>query len=357
MMPPDTQKITLPDLDTALQEAMAAVEAATTLDALEALRVETLGRSGKLTLLKRGLKDLSEAERPAFGQRLNEISETLTRRLDETRETLERAAIDEKLSTETLDVTMPGVYAPQGKVHPLTQVTRDICEIFQGMGFTVLDDFLCPEVETEHYNFEALNFPPDHPARDMQDTMYTDVAPQVLLRSHTSNAQIRHIEQHKPPVRIVAPGRVYRNEQVSSRKNVLFHQIEGLLIDEDVRFSDLKGILHEFSRQFFGGERKTRFRASYFPFTEPSAEVDVQCIFCEGAGCRVCNQAGWLEILGCGMVHPNVLEGVGIDSEHYTGFAFGMGIERMTMLRDAVQDIRLFYNGDLRFLRQYRGGL
>jgi phenylalanyl-tRNA synthetase alpha chain len=250
---------------------------------------------------------------------------------------------------------MPGVCHPQGTTHPLTLITQEICRIFEGLGFQVLDDNLCPEVETEYYNFEALNYPPDHPARDMQDTFYTDVAPTVLLRSQTSNAQIRYMENRKPPFRVVAPGRVYRNEEVSSRKNVLFHQLEGLLVDEHVRFSDLKGVLHEFTRQLFGGERPTRFRTSFFPFTEPSAEVDVQCILCNGAGCRTCGQHGWLEILGAGMVDPNVLQGVGIDPEVHSGFAFGMGIERLAMLKYAIDDIRLFYNNDLRFLQQFRG--
>jgi phenylalanyl-tRNA synthetase alpha chain len=290
-----------------------------------------------------------------IGALANEINDRLSLLVDEKLEALKAQEIQRKLEAETIDVTMPGIFRGQGTIHPLTLVTEEICDIFEGMGFQVLDDNLCPEVETEFYNFEALNFPPDHPARDMQDTFYTDVAGHVLLRSQTSNAQIRYMENQKPPLRIVAPGRVYRNEEVSSRKNVLFHQLEGLLVDEHVRFSDLKGILHEFTRHFFNGERPTRFRNSYFPFTEPSAEVDVQCILCEGNGCRTCGHHGWLEILGAGMVDPNVLKAVNIDPEKYTGLAFGMGIERLAMLKYAIDDIRLFYNNDLRFLQQFRG--
>jgi phenylalanyl-tRNA synthetase alpha chain len=240
-------------------------------------------------------------------------------------------------------------------VHPLSQITEDVCRLFEGMGFSVLDDNACPEVETEFFNFEALNFPADHPARDMQDTYYTEVASNVLLRSQTSNAQIRHMSQHKPPIRVIAPGRVYRNEEVSSRKYVLFHQIEGLYVDKNVTFADLKGTLNAFITELFGGnERPTRFRPSYFPFTEPSAEVDVQCLFCQGDGCKVCGHSGWLEILGAGMVHPNVLENCGIDSTVYQGFAFGMGVERLAMLRDAIDDIRIFYTNDQRFLKQFK---
>jgi phenylalanyl-tRNA synthetase alpha chain len=319
---------------------------------LDELRVEYLGRKGILTLMKRGLKDVTAEERPRLGQLLNEADQRLSAIIDDRKAVLEREAISAKLSAETIDVTMPGSYFPAGKRHPNTYVIQDICRIFQNMGFSLLEDNLCPEVETEYYNFEALNFPPDHPARDMQDTFYTNVGSNVLLRSQTSNAQIRFMENNKPPLRVIAPGRVYRNEEVTSRKYVLFHQIEGLLVDENVRFSDLKGVLHEFVRHFFGQERKTRFRASFFPFTEPSAEMDVQCIFCGGDGCKVCSHVGWIEILGCGMVHPNVLEGVGIDSERYLGFAFGLGVERMAMLRDSIHDIRLFYSNDLRYLRR-----
>jgi phenylalanyl-tRNA synthetase alpha chain len=332
-----------------------ALSAAETKDVLEAVRVEYLGRKGKITALMRGLKDVPPEERPLIGALANEIQESLGQVLEQKLQTFEQAGIAEKLKAETLDVTMPGVFRPIGSLHPLTQVTMEICDIFAGMGFNVIDDDYCPEIETEYYNFEALNFPEHHPARDMQDTYYTDVAGNVLLRSQTSNAQIRYLENNALPVRVVSPGRVYRNEEVNSRKFVLFHQLEGLLVDEHVRFSDLKGILHEFIRQLFGGERPTRFRASFFPFTEPSAEMDVQCILCNGGGCQTCGQAGWLEILGAGMVDPNVLRNVGIDPAKYTGFAFGMGIERLAMLKYSIDDIRLFFNNDLRFLQQFKG--
>ncbi len=343
------------ELESLKREADTALETANTQEALEAVRVEYLGRKGRITGVMRGLKDVSAEDRPAIGALANEIQESLGQRLEGKLDGFRQAEISNKLQKETIDVTMPGVFRPIGGRHPLSLVTEEICQIFQGMGFTVLDDDFCPEVETEYYNFEALNFPPDHPARDMQDTYYTDVAPNVLLRSQTSNAQIRHLEGRPLPVRVVSPGRVYRNEEVNSRKFVLFHQLEGLLVDDNVRFSDLKGILHEFIRHFFGGERPTRFRTSYFPFTEPSAEMDVQCILCSGAGCQLCGQHGWLEILGAGMVDPNVLQMVNIDPGKNNGFAFGMGLERLAILKYSIHDIRLFFNGDLRFLKQFKG--
>ena len=240
-----------------------------------------------------------------------------------------------------------------GKPHPLTVTVDEIVSIFQGMGFSITDNINSPEVETEYYNFDALNFPKDHPAKDMQDTFYTKVAPNVILRGQTSGAQIHTMENKKPPLRIISPGRVYRCESVSARKNNLFHQIEGLVVDKNITFADLKGVLNEFTRIYFGEARPTRFRTSFFPFTEPSAEIDVQCIMCKGKGCRVCSQTGWLEILGAGMVDPNVLKGVGIDPDVYTGFAFGMGVERLAMLKHAISDIRMFFNNDIRFLEQF----
>lgn len=346
------------ELETLRSQAQKALDSADTQDALEAVRVEYLGRKGRITGMMRGLKDVSAEERPLIGALANEIQESLGQQLEARLETFRQAEIARKLASETIDVTMPGVYRPMGGEHPLSIVTREICDIFAGMGFAVIDDDFCPEVETEYFNFEALNFPEDHPARDMQDTYYTDVASHVLLRSQTSNAQIRYMENHpisQGPVRVVAPGRVYRNEEVNSRKFVLFHQLEGLLVDDNVRFSDLKGILHEFTRHFFGGERPTKFRASFFPFTEPSAEMDVQCILCNGAGCQTCGQRGWLEILGAGMVDPNVLKMVNIDPGQYSGFAFGMGLERLAMLKYSITDIRQFFNGNLRFLQQFKG--
>jgi phenylalanyl-tRNA synthetase alpha chain len=350
-----TTSLSPESLKTLENEAIAQLNACSNLAELEHAKVELLGRSGTLTLLKRGLKDVPAEDRPAVGALLNALSQAVESVHDEIKARLDADALNAQLREETIDVTLPGRVLPVGKVHPLSQITEDVCRLFEGMGFSVLDDNACPEVETEFFNFEALNFPADHPARDMQDTYYTEVASHVLLRSQTSNAQIRHMSQHKPPIRVIAPGRVYRNEEVSSRKYVLFHQIEGLYVDKNVTFADLKGTLNAFITELFGGnERPTRFRPSYFPFTEPSAEVDVQCLFCQGDGCKVCGHSGWLEILGAGMVHPNVLENCGIDSKVYQGFAFGMGVERLAMLRDAIDDIRIFYTNDQRFLKQFK---
>jgi len=347
------------DLVSLKTEAEAAVRQAADKEALEAVRVQYIGRKGgRISEIMRGLKDLPHEDKPVVGALANEIQNAITALIDEKIEGFKHAEISEKLKTETIDVTMPGTGRAVGQVHPITQVIEELCAVFKGLGFAVIDDHVCPEIETDYYNFDALNFPPDHPARDMQDTYYTDVASNILLRSQTSNAQIHYMENHdisKGPVRVVAPGRVYRNEEVNSRKYVLFHQFEGLLVDEDVTFADLKGILHAFASTYFGGERPTRFRASFFPFTEPSAEMDVQCIFCSGKGCGTCSQRGWLEVLGSGMVDPNVLKNVNIDPERYTGFAFGMGVERLVMLKYAVSDIRMFFNGDLRFLKQFKG--
>lgn len=339
------------ELEALQGEAREALENAGNVQAVDDIRVQYLGRKGKINDIKRGLKDVSPEERPAIGALANEISDALEAQIEERLEALKQQEIQAKIAGETLDVTMPGVYLPQGVAHPLTRITEELCEIFRSMGFDVIDDNFCPEVETEYYNFDALNFPPDHPAKDMQDTFYTDVAPQVLLRSQTSNAQIRYMEGHDLPVRVVSPGRVYRNEDVSSKKNVLFHQIEGLLVDEDVTVADLKGVLQEFIKRLFGEERPTRFRTSYFPFTEPSMEMDVLYS-------RMVNgqkKEEWLEIMGCGMVDPNVLANVGIDPERYTGFAFGMGIERLAMLKYNITNIRDFYTNDLRFLKAFSG--
>jgi phenylalanyl-tRNA synthetase alpha chain len=339
-------------------EAKAALEAAESspnpAEALELIRIDYLGRKdGRMTAIMKGLKDVPSAEKGAIGALANAVREELENALNSRRDALKLAVMNEKLANEAIDVTMPGTGRLRGGLHPLTRVTEEIKSIFAGMGFQCLDDDVCPELETDYYNFEALNFPADHPARDMQDTYYTDLGANVLLRSQTSNAQIRHMEKNKPPLRVISPGRVYRNEEINSRKFVLFHQMEGLLVDEGVRFSDLKGVLQEFVRQFFQGERPTRFRASFFPFTEPSAEMDVQCILCNGQGCATCGQSGWLEIMGAGMVDPNVLRNVNVDPERYSGFAFGMGIERLAMLKYAINDIRLFFENDLRFLSQF----
>jgi phenylalanyl-tRNA synthetase alpha chain len=333
-------------------ETLNQIEQAQSVDELEALRVTVLGRKGSITLISRGLKDIPNEDRPKVGAASNTVQQFLSQKIEARQSFLQHVALQERIKGETLDITLPGRPLPRGKQHPLTMVMEDIASIFRSMGFEVMEDHQCPEVETEYYNFDALNFPPDHPAKDMQDTFYTDVAPNVLLRSQTSNAQIRWMEKNRLPVRVLAPGRVYRNEEVTSRKFVLFHQIEGLLVDEEVTFAQLKGVLNAFITAFFGEERPTRFRASYFPFTEPSAEIDVQCILCHGKGCKTCSHSGWLEILGAGMVDPNVLQGVGIDPERYSGFAFGMGVERLAMLKYRIDDIRAFYTNDLRFLSQ-----
>jgi len=333
------------------QLAEAALNQADSLTAVEAVKVHYLGRKGEINTIKKNLKDVPPEERPKIGDLANSISEALEAQIEDRLLALKDAEIQQRIVAETIDVTMPGVYRPQGCIHPLTRITEEVTAIFRSMGFDVIDDNFCPEVETDYYNFDALNFPADHPAKDMQDTYYTDVAPNVLLRSQTSNAQIRFMENNAVPVRVVSPGRVYRNEDVSSKKNVLFHQIEGLLVDENVTVADLKGILKEFIKQLFGEERPTRFRTSYFPFTEPSMEMDV--LFVKEVNGQ--KKEEWLEILGCGMVDPNVLENVGVDSEKYTGFAFGMGVERLAMLKYYIDDLRLFYTNDLRFLQAHSG--
>jgi phenylalanyl-tRNA synthetase alpha chain len=335
--------------------AMQALERAKMPQDIQELRVEYLGRKGKITGLMRDVKNLSPEERPVVGALANTLQTKLADCIEQKLAALANAEISARILTEAIDISIPGIQCPVGGQHPLKLVSATISDIFVRMGFSVIDDDFCPEVETDYYNFDALNFPQDHPARDMQDTYYTSIADNILLRSQTSNAQIRYMEKKALPVRVVSPGRVYRNEEVNSRKFVLFHQLEGLLVDENIRFSDLKGILHSFTEQFFGTRCVTRFRASFFPFTEPSAEMDVQCIFCKGSGCQVCGQLGWLEILGAGLVDPNVLSGVKINPERYNGFAFGMGIERLAMLKYAIYDIRMFFNNDLRFLKQFKG--
>ena len=329
------------------------VEAASTMADLENIKLTYLSRKGELNNIKKNLKDMSVEDRKTIGALANKVSQNLEALIDEKSNVLYEAELKEKLKSETIDISLPGDVIPRGKVHPLTQTVNEIVEIFQGMGFSLVHSQNSPEVETEYFNFDMLNFPKDHPAKDMQDTFYTKVAPNVVLRSQTSNSQIREMLDQKPPIRVISPGRVYRCETVSARKNNLFHQIEGLLIDKDITFADLKGVLNEFIRLYFGSARPTRFRTSFFPFTEPSAEIDVQCIMCGGKGCKTCSGTGWLEILGAGMVDVNVLKGVGIDPEVYSGFAFGMGVERLTMLKYAIDDIRLFFNNDERFLKQF----
>ena len=321
---------------------------------IDEIRLKYLSRKGEFNSIKKGLKDLSDEEKRTIGAFANTITEELESLLKEKHECFYKKELNEKLQKDRIDITLSGKYTPLGKVHPLTQTTNEIVSIFQNLGFSVVNPSLSPEVETEYYNFDMLNVPQDHPARDVQDTFYANIAKNVVLRSQTSGAQIHVMENQKPPIKVIAPGRVYRNENVNARKNNFFHQIEGLYIDKDITFGDLKGVLNEFIRLYFGASRPTRFRSSFFPFTEPSAEVDVQCIMCQGKGCRTCSGTGWLEVLGCGMVDVNVLKGVGIDPDVYSGFAFGMGVERLSMLKYAIDDIRLFFNNDKRFLEQFK---
>jgi phenylalanyl-tRNA synthetase alpha chain len=327
-------------------QALAEVAAAESGEALEQLRTRYLGRKGLLTGLLRKTGTLPPGERPAFGKLANQVKREL-----ETALTQAAAKLSQKGRAVAykpgVDVTLPGIRPRRGRLHPITQTERLILEVFTRLGFAVVET---PEVEQDWYCFEALNMPPDHPARDMQDTFY--VADKVVLRTHTSPAQIRTMEAQKPPLRIVCPGKAYRRDSDATH-TPMFHQVEGLMVGEDISFADLKGVLINFVHQIFGPEVPVRFRPSFFPFTEPSAEVDIGCVVCRGDGCRVCSHTGWLEILGSGMVDPNVFLNVGYDPDQVTGFAFGMGIERIAMLRWGIDDIRLFYDNDLRFLRQF----
>ena len=327
------------------QLASGSIEGAKSAEELENVRIQYLARKGMISGLFDRLKETPPGDRPVIGKALNEMRQAVQAAFDERKRLLGLAS---GAKTAQADLTLPGRRAWIGSEHPLTAVLDEIKRIFFTMGFTVASG---PEIEDDHHNFGALNFPPDHPARDMQDTFF--IAENVLLRTHTSPVQIRVMEEQKPPVRVIMPGRVYRNEAVSTRSYCLFHQVEGLAVDTGITFSELKGTLVSFARQFYGSSLKYRFRPSFFPFTEPSAEMDITCFLCHGKGCGVCKHAGWLEILGCGMVHPNVFRGVGYDPEHYTGYAFGMGIERIALLRYGVDDIRLFFENDIRFLRQF----
>jgi phenylalanyl-tRNA synthetase alpha chain len=307
--------------------------------------VKYLGRKGALTQVLRGLKDLAPDSRRQVGAAANRAKESLEAALAEALTALKEAAA--RAGAPGFDVTLPGRRSPLGRLHPLTRTMEEICDIFLHLGFEAVTG---PEVELDWYNFEALNIPPDHPARDMQDTFYFN--DRVLLRTHTSPMQIRVMEKRQPPVRIIAPGKVYRRDSDNTH-SPMFHQVEGLLVDRGVTFADLKGVLTAFVHQMFGSEVSLRFRPSYFPFTEPSAEIDIACVICRGEGCRVCKITGWLEVLGAGLVHPAVFEAVGYDPEEYTGFAFGLGVERIAMLKYGIDDIRLFFDNDLRFLRQF----
>ena len=315
---------------------------------LEELRVKVMGKKGSLTELLRGMGALPAEERPKAGQLVNQLRQELEARFAAREAELEAALKERRLAEERIDVTMPGKKPTVGSLHPLNSVLDELIDIFQSMGFDVVDG---PEVETEHYCFEALNVPKDHPARDMQDTFY--IGENLLLRTQTSAAQIRVMEGRTPPIRIICPGRVYRADEVDATHSPVFHQVEGLVVDKGVTMCDLKGVLEQFAHEIYGPETKVRFRPSFFPFTEPSVEVDVSCSECGGTGCRVCKGTGWIEILGAGMVHPNVLSGCGIDPEVYSGFAFGIGLDRLTTTRHRISDIRLLFENDRRFLEQF----
>ena len=336
-------------LEQLVAEAQQAAERARDLAAIEDVRVRYLGKKGVLTEQLKQVGSLPAAQRPQFGKWVNDAKDRLAEVLQKRKAALAVATQDARLAQERIDVTLPGRGTRVGGVHPITRTLERLEIIFAGMGFAVADG---PEIEDDYHNFEALNIPENHPARAMQDTFYFDA--HRLLRTHTSPVQIRYMEQHRPPLRIIAPGRVFRRDAIDVTHSPMFFQIEGLLVDEDVTFANLKGVLTEFLRRFFERDLSVRFRPSYFPFTEPSAEVDIGCVFCDAKGCRVCKETGWLEVLGSGMVHPEVLRYGKIDPERYTGFAFGVGIERLVMLRYGVSDLRLFYENDLRFLQQFR---
>ena len=315
---------------------------------LESLRVKYLGKKGELTAVLRGMGKLTPEERPIVGQLANEVRAEIEAAITETKASLGAKALEAKLKAEKLDVTMPGKSTRVGHRHPLTLVMRDLEDIFIGMGFSIVEG---PEVEYDYYNFQALNIPENHPARDTQDTFY--ITDNILLRSQTSPVQARTMEKQQPPIRIISPGRVYRSDAMDATHSPLFHQMEGLVVDKGITMGDLKGMLETFAKTEFGEDTKIRFRPHHFPFTEPSAEVDISCFMCGGKGCRLCKGEGWIEILGAGMVHPNVLSMCGIDPEVYSGFAFGMGIERIAMLKYHIDDIRHFYENDVRFIEQF----
>ena len=320
-----------------------------TTQALEALRVKVLGKKGELTALLRGMGQLTPEERPAAGQMINQAREEFTAMLDEKLATLKALEREAALKREAIDVTQPAAMPDAGCVHPMTLVLNEVVDCFTGMGFEVVEG---PEVELDHFNFELMNIPKNHPARDAQDTFYVD--DNIVLRTHTSPVQARTMLTRKPPIRVICPGRVYRADEMDATHSPVFHQLEGLVIDKDVTMADLRGTLNAFAQRLYGKGITTRFRPSFFPFTEPSAEVDLTCVNCHGEGCRVCKGTGWIEVLGCGMVNPKVLEMCGIDPNEYSGFAFGIGLERITMQRYGIPDLRLLFEGDLRFLGQFR---
>ena len=331
------------------EDAKQQIEKITDKAGLDALRLKMLGKKGDLTLLLRSMGQVPAEERPKVGQMINVVREHLTAQMDELDAKIKKMEQEKKLARESIDVTEPREHTAIGCVHPVSLVQDQLCKVFTGMGFDVVEG---PEVELDLFNFELLNLPKNHPARDAQDTFY--IEDNIVLRTHTSPVQARTMLSRKPPIRIICPGRVYRADEVDATHSPVFHQMEGLVIDEDVTMADLKGTLDAFAKNLYGDDVTTRFRPSFFPFTEPSAEVDLTCVNCHGKGCRVCKGTGWIEVLGAGMVNPKVLDMCGIDSKKYSGFAFGVGLERIAMLRYGITDLRLFYEGDVRFLSQFR---
>ena len=337
------------DLQDVLKQAQELVNNSTDLQSLDEVRVQYLGKKGEFTAQLKELGKLPGSERKEAGQKINDAKRAFQETLEEKKQQLEAEKLNAQLENETVDVSLPGRGQQSGGLHPVTRTMNRIKELFAGLGFDVTEG---PEIEDDFHNFEALNIPSHHPARAMHDTFYFDA--NTLLRTHTSPVQVRTMEKSEPPLRLIAPGRVYRCDSDLTH-TPMFHQVEGLMVDTDVSFADLMGTLDRFLRLFFENEKlETRFRPSYFPFTEPSSEVDIQCVMCEGEGCRVCGQTGWLEVLGCGMVHPEVFKHAGIDNEKFTGYAFGMGVERLAMLRYGVNDLRLFFENDVKFLKQFK---
>jgi len=336
------------DLQKLVADAQAEIKAADDLDSLDQIRVQYLGKKGEITALLKTLGKLPANERKAAGGEINKAKQRVQQLVETRKSDLEQDKLRSRLIAERVDVTLPGRGRKAGGLHPVTRTMQRIENFFAQLGFTIAQG---PEIEDDYHNFSALNMPEHHPARAMQDTFYIDS--NTVLRTHTSPVQVRVMETSEPPICVICPGRVYRSDSPDLTHTPMFHQVEGFMVDENITFANLKGILDEFLKHFFEKDLKVRFRPSYFPFTEPSAEADIECVMCKGKGCRVCSQTGWLEILGCGMVHPKVFEQVGIDNEKYTGFAFGMGVERMAMLRYGVNDLRLFFENDLRFLRQF----
>lgn len=335
------------DLQKIEQESIEKIKVATSIQQIEDIRIAYLGRNGFLTKLLHQIGSLPNEERPRLGRDLNILKEKLQKEIEEKLSALSCIEEEKRLEEEFLDTTLPGIPQIIGHIHPITQTMQEITNVFIRLGFEIAEG---PEIETEYYNFDALNFPKDHPSRDMQDTFFLENS--LILRTHTSPVQIRVMEQNKPPLRIIAPGKVYRCDRDISH-SPMFHQVEGFMVDYNINFSHLKGILSSFLIQIFGKETKVRFRPSYFPFTEPSAEIDISCILCHSKGCRVCGESGWIEILGAGMIHPNVFNAVGYPTDIYMGFAFGLGVDRIAMLKYGINDIRMFYENDLRFLKQF----